>query len=264
MRVAVVVFPGTNSEDETQRALAAAGLDAEIVHWSRGAAGLRPFDAFVLPGGFAYEDRVRAGAVAAHDEVMDAVIEAAQKGKFVIGICNGAQVLLEAGLVPGTGPLRRPTAAFAPNAGGKFLCVHVHVRLAVPPARVPALAGLGAGAVLPAWVSHGEGRLAASEAELDTLERDGHVAFVYCNARGERVPAPNGSARDVAGLTNRDGNVVALMPHPERDAWTFMHSDGDAAKSAARGNTQAMLAPSGGIKFFEAFAAGLATAPRAR
>jgi phosphoribosylformylglycinamidine synthase len=263
-RVAVVVFPGTNSEDETQRALRAAGLDAEIVHWSRGAAGLRPFDAFVLPGGFAYEDRVRAGAVAAHDEVMDAVIEAAQKGKFVIGICNGAQVLLEAGLVPGTGPLRRPTAAFAPNAGGKFMCVHVHVRLAVPPGRVPVLAGLAAGAVLPAWVSHGEGRLAASDAELDVLERDGHAAFVYCNARGERIPAPNGSARDVAGLTNRDGNILAIMPHPERDAWTFMHHDGDPAKAAARGNTRAMLAPSGGIKFFEAFAAGLAAGARTR
>jgi phosphoribosylformylglycinamidine synthase I len=259
-RVAVVVFPGTNSEDETQRALAAAGLDAEIVHWSRGAAGLRPFDAYVLPGGFAYEDRVRAGAVAAHDEVMDAVIEGAQRGKFVIGICNGAQILLEAGLVPGTGPLRRPTAAFAPNAGGRFLCVHVHMRLAIAPARMPALAGLAAGAVIPAWVSHGEGRLAATETELDAMERDGYAAFVYCNARGERVPAPNGSARDVAGLTNREGNVVAIMPHPERDAWTFNHRDGDPAKAAARGNAQAMLAPSGGSVFFDAFAAGLSGA----
>jgi phosphoribosylformylglycinamidine synthase len=263
-RVAVVLFPGTNSEDETQRVLAAAGLDAEIVHWSRGSAALRAFDAYVLPGGFAYEDRVRAGAVAAHDEVMDAVIEGAEAGKFVIGICNGAQVLLEAGLVPGTGPLRRPTAAFAPNASGKFQSVRVHVRLAVEPARVPVLAGLAPGAVIPAWASHGEGRLAASEAELDAMERDGHAAFVYCDARGERVPAPNGSARGVAGLTNRQGNVLAIMPHPERDAWTFMHRDGDAAKAAARGNTQAMLAPSGGMIFFEAFAAGLAAAAGSR
>ncbi len=259
-RVAVVVFPGTNSEAETQRALAAAGIAAEIVHWSRGSAALRAFDAYVLPGGFAYEDRVRAGAVAAHDEVMDAVIAGAHAGKFVIGICNGAQILLESGLVPGTGPLRRPTAAFAPNAGGKFLSVHVHVRLVVAPERVPVLGGLVANAVIPAWASHGEGRLAASESELDALERDGHIAFVYCNARGDRVPAPNGSARDVAGLTNRAGNVLALMPHPERDGWTFMHRDGDADKAAARGNAQAMLAPSGGAVFFQAFAAAL-TAP---
>ena len=238
-RVAVVVFPGTNSEDETLRALQAAGLDAEIVHWSRGAAGLRAFDAYVLPGGFSYEDRVRAGAVAAHDEVMDAVIEGAERGKFVIGICNGAQTLLEAGLVPGTGRLRRPTAAFAPNASGKFQSVHVYVKLTVPPARVPVLAGLPAGAVIPAWASHGEGRLAAAGDELDRLERDGHIAFVYCDARGERVAAPNGSARDAAALTNAAGNVLAIMPHPERAE-------------------RAIYAPSGARAFFHAFAAGLA------
>jgi len=263
-RVAVVVFPGTNSEDETLRALAAVGLDAELVHWSRGAAALRAFDAFVLPGGFSYEDRVRAGAVAAHDEAMDAVIEGAQAGKLVIGICNGAQTLAEAGLVPGTGSLRRPTAAFAPNASGRFQSVRVHVRLEVGGARLPVLAGLAPGTVLPAWASHGEGRLAASEAELARLEHDGHVAFVYCNARGERVRAPNGSARDVAGLTNQAGNVLAIMPHPERDAWTFMHRDGDPTKAAARGNTPAMLAPSGGMRFFEAFAAALAATAAVR
>jgi phosphoribosylformylglycinamidine synthase len=257
-RVAVVVFPGTNSEDETVRALLAVGLDGEIVHWSRGAVALRAFDAYVLPGGFSYEDRVRAGAVAAHDEAMDAVIEGAERGKFVIGICNGAQTLLEAGLVPGTGPLRRPTAAFAPNASGKFTSVRVHVKLTVPPTRVPVLAGLPAGAVLPAWASHGEGRLAATAAELERLERDGHIPFVYCDARGERIAAPNGSALDAAALTNVMGNVLAIMPHPERDAWTFMHRDDDAGKRAARGDTAAMLAPSGGIAFFHAFAAGLA------
>ena len=263
-RVAVVVFPGTNSEDETQRVLAAVGLDAEIVHWSRGSAELRRFDAFVLPGGFAYEDRVRAGAVAAHDEVMDAVIEGANAGKFVLGICNGAQMLLEAGLVPGTGPLRRPTAAFAPNASGKFQSLHVFVRLAVPTARVPILGSLGERAVIPAWASHGEGRLAASDEELDRLERDGHVAFVYCDARGERVSAPNGSARDVAALTNVAGNVLAIMPHPERDAWTFMHRDGDADRAAARGNRAAMLAPSGGIRFFQGFASAVGGATAGR
>ena len=249
MRVAVVVFPGTNSEDETQRALAAVGLDAEIVHWSRGAVYLRRFAAFVLPGGFAYEDRVRAGAVAAHDEVMDAVVDAAVAGKPVVGICNGAQILLEAGLVPGTGPVRRPTAAFAPNAGGRFRSVHVHVRLAVPPERIPILAGLEAGAVIPAWASHGEGRLAASDEELARIERDGHLAFVYCDAGGAPVAPPNGSALACAGLTNRAGNVVAIMPHPERDAWTFMHR--------AREPHVPVLAPSGGIRFFEALAAGM-------
>ena len=259
-RVAVVVFPGTNSEDETLRALRAVGLTAELVHWSLGAAALREFDAYVLPGGFSYEDRVRAGAVAAHDEAMDAVIEGAECGKFVVGICNGAQTLLEAGLVPGTGPLRRPTAAFAPNASGRFASLHVHVRWGVSPERVPIVAGLAADIVLPAWASHGEGRLAASDDELDRMERDGHIAFVYCDARGARVPAPNGSARGAAALTNTAGNVLAIMPHPERDAWTFMHRDEHPAKAAARGSTAAMLAPSGGIALFTAFAGSLTRA----
>jgi phosphoribosylformylglycinamidine synthase I len=250
-RVAVVVFPGTNSEDETLRALLAVGLDAELVHWSRPEV-LPRFEAFVLPGGFAYEDRIRSGAVAAHDAVMDPVIEAAQAGKFVLGICNGAQILAEAGLVPGTGPLRRPTAGFAPNANGRFESLHVHVKLAVPPARVPILAGIEPGAVIPAWASHGDGRLAAPPDELARIERNGHLSFVYCDRSGNRVAAPNGSALDCAGLANADGNVLAIMPHPERDAWTYQHID--ATREAARGDAQGMLAPSGGIQLFEHFA----------
>ena len=256
-RVAVPVFPGTNSEDETVRALCAAGLDARSVHWSGGAAALRPFDAFVLPGGFAYEDRVRAGAVAAHDELTDAVVTAAQAGKFVLGICNGAQILLEAGLVPGTGPIRRPTAAFVPNAGGgRFLCKHVYVRFAVDPARVPLLGGLARGTVIPMWAAHGDGRLAAAPDELARLAAGEFVAFVYCDAAGAPVAAPQGSALNCAGLTNPAGNVVALMPHPERDARTFMHRDGPV-KLRARGDRAAMLAPSGGSAVFTAFARAL-------
>ena len=249
-RVAVLVFPGTNSEDETLRAVRAVGLDGELVHWSH-PEQLARFDAYILPGGFAYEDRIRAGAVAAHDALMDPVIDAARAGKYVLGICNGAQILAEAGLVPGTGPLRRPTAAFAPNASSRFQSVHVHVRLAVDPARVPLLAGIEAGAVIPAWASHGDGRLAASADELARIERD-HLAFVYCDRDGNAVAAPNGSALECAGLVNAEGNVLAIMPHPERDAWTFQHLD--ATRDAVRGNTEETLAPSGGIVFFEAFA----------
>ena len=155
---------------------------------------------------------------------------------------------------------RRPTAAFAPNASGRFQSVHVHVKLSVAPERVPILAGIEPDAVIPAWASHGDGRLAAPHEELARIERDGHRAFVYCDRDGDDVPPPNGSALNAAALVNREGNVLAIMPHPERDAWTFNHLD--ASRDAARGDSRAMLAPSGGIRFFEYFARALgATVP---
>jgi len=251
-KVVVYVFPGTNSEHETKRALEASGVDVALVRSDDRSDLAKNADGYVLPGGFAHEDRIRAGAVAAHDRAMDVVIEAAEKGKPVLGICNGAQVLLEAGLVPGTSHVRRPSAAFAPNLpGGRFRCVHIYMRLMIAPARSALLAALPNDAVIPAWVAHGEGRLAASFDELAHIERD-HVAFVYSDANGELTPeaTPNGSALGAAGLINKAGNVLAIMPHPERDAWAFMHRyDLVPAKTA-----QEALRPSGGIAVFEAFA----------
>lgn len=240
-RVAVLVFPGTNSEDETVRILRDVGASAEIVHWSR-AERLREYDAYVLPGGFAYEDRVRAGAIAAHDRMIEHVLDGAQRGKLVLGICNGAQILLEAGVVPGISGPRRATAAFTHNAQRHFICRHVEIRLAVRPSRSPMLEALDPDAVIPAWAAHGQGRLAASPEHLREIADDALVAFTYADG------APNGSALDAAGLLNRQGNVLALMPHPERDAWNFQHlgtSDGDA------------LASSGGSVLFRSFAAAL-------
>ncbi len=249
-KVVVYVFPGTNSEDETKRALEASGVDVALVRSDDRSDAARKADGYVLPGGFAHEDRIRAGAVAAHDRAMDVVIEAAEKGKPVLGICNGAQVLLESGLVPGTSNVRRPSAAFAPNIpGGRFRCVHTYVRLMISPSRSPLLAALPKDAVIPAWVAHGEGRLAASFDELARIERD-HLAFVYSD--GDDVP--NGSALGAAGLINKAGNVLAIMPHPERDAWAFMHRyDLIPAKTA-----QEALRPSGGITLFQSFAKAFA------
>lgn len=261
-RVAVPIFPGSNSEEETLRACVAAGLETELVHWSRGPAALRPFDAYVLPGGFAYEDRVRAGAIAAHDALMEAIVAGAEAGKLVLGICNGAQILIEAGLVPGTGARRRPTAAFAPNApSGRFLCRHVYVVLSVAPDRCALTAGLEHGAVVPMWAAHGEGRLAATPEELARLERDGHVVFRYADAAGNPggTATPNGSALDAAALTNREGNVLAILPHAERDAWTYQQRDG-AVRLAARGDAARMLAPAGGHVLFRGLAGALGVA----
>jgi phosphoribosylformylglycinamidine synthase len=258
-RAGILIFPGTNSEEETLRACHAAGLAAELVHWNADLEAVRGFDAYVLPGGFAYEDRVRAGAIAAHDRLMTAVREGAAAGKPVLGICNGAQILLESGLAPELDGRPRTQAGFARNAPlGKFRSTHVHVKLAVAPARCAITAALPPGAVFPCWASHAEGRLAAEPAVLARLEREERVAFVYSDAAGNVSAAavPNGSALGAAALTNARGNVLALMPHPERDAWTFMHHD--AARERARGDTAAMLASSGGSALF----AGLAAAVR--
>ncbi|HTX55768.1 MAG TPA: phosphoribosylformylglycinamidine synthase I [Candidatus Acidoferrales bacterium] len=246
-RIAVLVFPGTNSEDETWRLLRDCGGDAHLVHWSR-ASTLPLYDAYVLPGGFAYEDRIRAGAIAAHDAMMDHVIAGAEQGKLVLGVCNGAQILLEAGLVPGTGGIRRPTAAFTRNGPAPhFVCAHVYVKLAVDPVRSAITAALPRDAVFPAWCANAEGRLAASAEHLQELRAGDHVAFVYAHRDGsvDDSATPNQSALGAAGLVNREGNVLAIMPHPERDAWTFNHPD--------RRRGDAMLATSGGDVFFRSF-----------
>jgi phosphoribosylformylglycinamidine synthase subunit PurQ / glutaminase len=250
-RIAVLVFPGTNSEDETLRLLRDCGGDAELVHWSQ-ADQLTEFDAFVLCGGFAYEDRIRAGAIAAHDRMMDHVIAAAMAGKLVFGLCNGAQILLEAGLVPGTGALRRPTAAFTKNGPAPhFVCRHVYLKLVIPPSRCAITAALAPNAIVPAWAAHAEGRLAATPAHLDEIVAGRHLAFVYTRADGavDAAAVPNDSALGCAGLVNREGNVLAVMPHPERDAWNFNHLD--------RSDGGDVLAPSGGALLFRSFVAAL-------
>jgi phosphoribosylformylglycinamidine synthase len=250
-RIAVLVFPGTNSEGETLRLLRDCGGDAQLVMWSS-ARELDGFDAYVLPGGFAYEDRIRAGAIAAHDEMMDYVIDGAQRGKLVLGVCNGAQILLEAGLVPGTGEVRRPAAAFTRNGPAPhFVCLHTWLRLTIEPSRCAITASLERGTLVPAWVAHGEGRLAADPPVLDAIEAGGHVAFRYAHADGsvDADAIPNQSALGAAALVNREGNVLAMMPHPERDGWTFNHPD--------RRGRHGTLEPSGGSVLFRSFVAAV-------
>lgn len=252
-RVGILTFPGTNSEEETLRACEAVGLDARLVHWTTSSQEVRAFDAYVLSGGFAYEDRVRAGAIAAHDRLMEGVREGAAGGKLVLGICNGAQILLEAGLAPDFDGDARPSAGFTYNApGGRFRSTHVHVKLAIAPSRCAITASLQPDAVAPAWASHREGRLAAESIVLERMRTQGYLAFIYCDREGATAGkvVPNGSALGAAGITNRTGNVLAVMPHPERDAWAFMHPDECASRTE-------MLAPSGGIMLFKSFAAAL-------
>jgi phosphoribosylformylglycinamidine synthase len=214
LNVGVVVFPGSNCDHDAYHVVKhVCGQEARFVwHKDRDLSGL---DAVVLPGGFSYGDYLRTGAIARFSPVMGAVGEFAAKGGAVLGICNGFQILQEAGLLPG---------AMLRNRGVKFLSQPVHVR--VERGQTIATEGLRAGEVLTMPIAHGEGNFYAPEEELDRLERAGQVVFRYTTADGRLDDAANvnGSAHAIAGVCNEAGNVVGLMPHPERAAEPLLGS----------------------------------------
>src|SRR2546427_5706705 len=206
MRFAVVVFPGTWSEHDCQYALAnVMGQQADLV-WHR-ENDLSGYDCIVLPGGFSYGDYLRTGAIARFSPVMEAVVRHAEAGKPVIGICNGFQILCEAHLLPG---------ALMRNDSLQYRCEWVHLR--VENIDSPYTNLCEPGQVLGVPISHGEGCYFADEEMLDELESTGRVVFRYCTAEGGVTPEanPNGSARNIAGIVDARGNVLGMMPHPER------------------------------------------------
>ena len=206
MKVGVVVFPGSNCDHDTYHVLKhVCGQEARFV-WHR-SPDLSGLDAVVLPGGFSYGDYLRTGAIARFSPVMQAVTAFAARGGPVLGICNGFQILQEAGLLPG---------AMLRNRGVKFLSQPVHVR--VERADTVASVGLAEGEVLTMPIAHGDGNFYLPDAELDRLEADRRVVFRYTTRDGRLEDAANvnGSARAIAGICNEARNVVGLMPHPER------------------------------------------------
>lgn len=254
-RVAVLQLPGMNCEEESARAVAAAGGRAEIFRWTRAAAELADFDGFLVPGGFSYQDRVRAGAVAAKDPLLGALQEAAAAGKPILGICNGCQVLVEAGLVPDRGARGAVEVALAPNRtpGRRGYFSRWVVLEPVADGRCRFLAGLPASVPVP--IAHAEGRFTHEDpAEFAALAHEGFVAFRYAGAGGavSGPGNPNGSLEACAALTNPDGNVLAMMPHPERAAWLFQvpedldHPWGRARRDAA-GDAAALAGPGPGL-----------------
>jgi phosphoribosylformylglycinamidine synthase I len=206
MKFAVIQFPGSNCDQDCVAGInSVAGLEAEYV-WHK-QTSLRDYDAIVLPGGFAYGDYLRCGAIARFSPIMKAVIDDAGAGKLVLGTCNGFQVLCEAGLLPG---------ALVRNRGLRFVCDMVTMRVEVADSafthRCPA------GSLLRMPVAHGEGCYFADESTLRALNENGQVIVRYANDRGEIVSDanPNGSIENIAGICNREGNVFGLMPHPDR------------------------------------------------
>jgi phosphoribosylformylglycinamidine synthase len=206
MKSAVVVFPGINRERDMARTLRLVSGRAPAMVWHADTALPAGTDLVVVPGGFSYGDYLRCGAIAARAPIMDAVRAFAAKGGLVLGVCNGFQILCEAGLLPGV--LMR-------NAQLKFICKDVHLR--VERSGTPFTRGYNAGQVIRVPVAHGEGNFVADADTIARIEGEGRVVFRYCAPDGTVSPGSNvnGSTNAIAGIVDERGNVLGMMPHPE-------------------------------------------------
>lgn len=270
-RIAILQFPGSNCEMETARAVGRAGLAPSLFRWNDDPARLRDYDGYVIGGGFSYQDRVRAGVIAAKEPVLEAIDEAAAAGKPVLGICNGAQVLVEAGLVPGLQPgcVEMALTANVMQREGHtvrrdYYCNWAFLRCGTAAERTAFTLGLAEGDVLPIPFAHGEGRFVTRDpAVRESLDAGRHIVLQYASPEGavdESFPTnPNGSMAAVAGLCNVAGNVLALMPHPERAALLRMVPASlpgpyGARRRKAAGDREALEMPGPGHALFASMA----------
>lgn len=230
MKFAVIVFPGSNCDDDMMHVLGTVmGAHVEKV-WHKDTqlpAGFTAGDCVIVPGGFSYGDYVRAGAIAQFSPIMQAVKKFAAEGGYVWGICNGFQILCEAGLLPGV--LLR-------NANQKFICKNVWLKPATHQSPITAELDLDKALKIP--IAHAEGRYYADAATLDQLEANQQVLFRYCDENGNITPEanPNGAERAIAGICNAQRNVFGMMPHPERASET------DLGNTDGRGLFESLLA----------------------
>jgi len=235
-KLAVLAFPGNNCETETVRAARRNGFQSEIVRWNE-LGKIGNYDTYILCGGFSFEDRGRSGVIASREPIFDALREEAKKGKLILGVCNGAQMIVESGLIPVEGrPLPFGLAANVRRdetgkvLGTGYFNTWVHIR----PQRTDTAFVNSEMKVLHLPIAHGEGRFTSTCPEgLEALKSGSHVAFRYCDTQGkpsEKFPiTPNGSLHATAGIVNKEGTIMALMPHPERFFDSF---DGDQILTA--------------------------------
>ncbi len=272
-RVALIQFPGSNCEWETKRAAEAAGIQCDVFRWNRPAGALSEYDGYIIGGGFSYQDRVRSGVVAAKEPIVNTVFaEVTDHGKPIIGICNGAQVMVESGLVPGL-EVGRVQMALAPNAPdptgriAQFCCRWVYLKLACSPKRCVFTGDYAPGDVIPIPIAHGEGRFTTRDTGvLEAIKENNQIVFQYCDADGNvdasREVCPNGAMANIAALCNPAGNAMAIMPHPERASFLRQLPYETAGlwgqrKRAAHGEVAAQNGPGPGLAVFTAMAAAL-------
>ncbi len=223
MRFGVIIFPGSNCDHDSYYALNAVAGQPATMLWHE-SSDLEGVEAVIVPGGFAYGDYLRTGAIAKFAPIMQSVKKFAEQGGLVIGICNGFQILCEAGLLPG---------ALMRNAGLKYICKQVYLR--VESTATPFTHDLGQGSVLQMPIGHMEGNYFADADTLSKLRREDRVVFRYCTPEGEVTTEanPNGALDNIAGICNEGRNVLGMMPHPDR-------------------SSEAMLGSADGLKVFEA------------
>src|SRR5256885_5480697 len=215
LRVGVLVFPGSNCDRDCHYAVTQVlGAQADFI-WHK-ESRLPPLDAVIIPGGFSYGDYLRTGAIARFSPVMTAVIRFAEAGGMVLGICNGFQILLEAGLLPG---------AMLRNRSLAFICKDVHVR--VENAATPFTGRCESGQILRLPIAHADGNYYTDPVTLAALQANAQIVFRYCTPDGNITPEanPNGSLDNIAGIRNAEGNVLGLIPHPERCAEEALGND---------------------------------------
>ena len=232
MKFGVIVFPGSNCDHDAYHVLSKhVGQPVDFI-WHKDT-DLSGFDAVVVPGGFSYGDYLRAGALAKFSPVMRSVVEFAKSGRFVFGICNGFQILCEAGLLPG---------ALVRNKDLHFVCQHIHLRVETD--QTPFTREFEAGKVLTIPIAHGEGNFVCDDQTLGELQDGDRIVFRYCNPHGEITEAanPNGSRQNIAGICNSSRNVLGMMPHPERACEGLLGSNDGREVFRSLTNTLAALA----------------------
>ena len=231
MKFGVLVFPGSNCDHDTHHVLSGV-IGQPVTYLWHESHDLEGCDAILVPGGFAYGDYLRTGAIARFAPIMQSVRRFADSGGLVMGICNGFQILCEAGLLPG---------ALMRNAGQRYICRQLHLRVETPDS--PFTDGLARGQVLRMPIGHMEGNYFCDAATLETLRRDQRIAFRYSTAAGEITAEanPNGSLENIAGILSEGRNVLGMMPHPDR-------------------SSEALLGSTDGLLLFQSLARSLAAA----
>ncbi len=266
-RVALVQFPGSNCEWETKRAAEAAGMHCDVLRWNLPPEALGDYDAYIVGGGFSYQDRVRSGVIATKEPVVGRMMaEIVEAGKPAMGICNGAQVLVEAGLIPGlhTGDVEMALAPNRPDPSRRisgFCCRWLFVKLACEPERCLMTSRMQPGEVIPIPIAHGEGRFTTRDSELvERLRENDQIVFQYCDADGtvdDRPEInPNGAVENIAGICSPDGRVMAMMPHPERASFlrqvpADLGGPWSRRRREAWGDARALDAPGPGRAIFD-------------